>query len=328
MASSVTHDYFSIDVYNKLNNKIKKKLRPSINDFKCFAQGPDPYFFFDFHLSKRSKKIYEIDNAMQHFNVNDHFISLINYINEKNYYSNSQVMSYLYGQICHFVLDSTVHPFIVFNSGIYDEKNYKTYKYNGLHEEMEYFIDIYLISKREKISPRKYKVYKHILNISKFNDELRDLIDVVTKKVYGFDNVSDIYYKSIRDMKKFYFVFNYDRYGIKKFIYKIMDFFCKNKMVRKEELSFFVNPGSKLYYLNKDRNTWNHPCNKEEKYNFSFEDLYDISISKAISLIETIDKMLEKKIIDNKKLKLLIGNLDYGTGKDCNLNLEFKYFKF
>lgn len=328
MASSVTHDYFSVDVYNNLNKNVKNKLLSHIDDFKCFAQGPDPYFFFDFHLSKKAKDIFEINRAMQHSHINKHFISLINYINKKNYYSNSQVIAYLYGQICHFILDSNIHPFVVYNTGRYNEKDYKTYKYNGLHEEMEYFIDIYLISKREKISPRKFKVYKHILNISKFNDELKDLIDTVTKDVYGFDNVSKVYYKSIRDMKKFYYVFNYDRFGIKKRIYKIMDLVCKNKVVRKEELSFCVDPNSKLYYLNNDRNYWIHPCDNKEKYNLSFDDLYNISINKATNLIETIDKMLEKKEINVKKLEKLIGNLDYGTGKDCDLNLKFKYFIF
>lgn len=328
MASSVTHDYFSMDVYSKLDDKIKKKLDSNINDYKCFAQGPDPYFFYDFHLSKKAKEIFKIDSAMQHSFVNKHFISLVNYINEKNYYSNSQVMAYLYGQICHFVLDSTVHPFIVYNTGIYDESDKLTYKYNGLHEEMEYYIDIYLIWKREGITPRKYKVYKNILNISKFNDELKDLIDNVTKDVYNFDNVSQIYYKSIKDMKKFYYVFNYDKFGIKKLVYKIMDIVCQNRLVKKEELSFFVDPNSKIYYLNNERKIWNHPCASNEKYDLSFFDLYNTAIDRATNLIEIIDKMLYNKSIDNNKLEKHIGNLDYGTGKDCKLKLKFKYFKF
>jgi len=328
MASSVTHNYFSVDVYNKLSDNIKKKLSSNINDYKCFAQGPDSYFFYDFHLSKKSAEIFKIDSAMQHSHVNNHFITLINYINKKNYYTNSQVMSYLYGQICHFVLDSTVHPFVIYNTGIYDENDKATYKYNGLHEEMEYFIDIYLIWKREKIIPRKYKIYKKILNISKFNNELKDLIDNVSKDVYNFDNVSEIYYKSIKDMNKFYYGFNYDRYGIKKLVYKFMDFICQNKLIRKEELSFCVDPNSKHYYLNNNKKIWNHPCDKNEKYNLSFFDLYDKAVDKTISLIEIIDKMLYNKSIDNDILEKLIGNLDYGTGKDCDLNLEYKYFKF
>ena len=28
------------------------------------------------------------------------------------------------------------------------------------------------------------------------------------------------------------------------------------------------------------------------------------------------------------KQSILLNNLNYGTGKDCNSNLEYKYFKF
>ncbi len=51
---------------------------------------------------------------MQHSLVNKHFVTLINYINKMNYNDNVMVMSYLYGQICHFILDSTIHPFLLY----------------------------------------------------------------------------------------------------------------------------------------------------------------------------------------------------------------------
>lgn len=328
MPSSVTHDYFCKDVYDKCNKNIKRKLKDNMIFFRVFGQGPDPYFFYDFHLSRKSKDVHKINKAMQHSKVDKHFIKLINYINEKDYYSNGQVMAYLYGQICHFALDSTVHPYIIYSTGRYDEKKPSTYKYNGLHEEMEYYIDCYLIYQREKISPRKYKVYKELFNIGKFNSEIRATIDKVMKDVYGFDDVSNIYYKSIMDMKKFYYIFNYDRFGIKKFVYSIMDLVCGNKCVKKKELSFFVVPNSKIYYLNNDKNTWNHPCNINEQYNLSFTELYNKAIKKATSIIQDVDKMLNNKSIDNERLKKLFGNLHYGTGKDCDLNLEYKYFKF
>ena len=106
MPSSVTHSYFSVDVYNRIDKNIKNKLKNNIEDLKTFSQGPDPYFFYDFHLTKRSKEIYKINYSMHHKKINDYFLSLINYINDKKYYSNGQVMAYLYGHICHFVLDS------------------------------------------------------------------------------------------------------------------------------------------------------------------------------------------------------------------------------
>ncbi len=328
MPSSVTHSYFATDVFEKCNKNVKNKLKNYINYLKVFGQGPDPYFFYDLHLTNKSKKIYEINKSMQHTNINKHFIKLINYINEKNYYYNGQVMAYLYGQICHFVLDTTVHPYIIYSTGIYDSKDSSTFKYNGKHEEMEYYIDCYLIFQREKILPRKYKVYKNLFNIDKFNNELENCITDVIKDVYGYDNVGKIYYKSIMDMKKFYHIFNYDRLGIKKCIYYIMDFVCRNKCVKKKELSFNVNPESKLFYLNNDNNYWNNPCDITEKYNFSFTKLYFLALTKAVNIINNVDNMLRNNEIDNKKIEELFGNLHYGTGKDCDKDFYYSYFKF
>ena len=328
MPSSVTHYFFSSDVYDKLNKKIKEKISPCLGEYKIFSQGPDSYFFYNFHLTKKAKKVQKINIAMQHSHVNEHFLFLINYINQKKYYSNSMVMGYLYGQICHFVLDTMCHPFIIFNTGIYDIEDNMTYKYNGLHEEMEYYIDCYLIYVREKILPKKYKAYKKLFVNIKFNNEIKDLINNVTFNVYGFSNVSKIYLKSIKNMKTFYHIFNYDRFGIKKKVYRIMDKVCGNKIIRKEELSFNIDPMSKLFYLNNEKNTWYHPCNKKESYNYSFLELYKISINKAVNIINEIDKMLKKGEINNDKIKTLFGNLDYGKGKDCDLNVDYKYFKF
>ena len=319
MPSSVTHSYFCEDVLSKCNNYVKNKLINHINYLKVFGQGPDPYFFYDFHLTNRSKDIHKI---------NKHFVKLINYINDNEYYSNAEVMTYLYGQICHYTLDTTVHPYIIYSTGIYDEDNPETFKYNGLHEEMEYYIDCYLINRRENIHPKKYKVYKEIFNIDKFGKELNLCIDSVIKEVYGFDNAAKIYYKSIMDMKKFYYVFNYDRFGIKKLVYSAMDLICGNKCVKKKELSFNIDPNSKLFYLNNEKNTWNNSCDINDKYNYSFDELYNIAIDKAVNIISNVDDMLKQRKIVNKKIEDLFGNKHYGTGMDCDKDYYYRYFKF
>lgn len=328
MPSSVTHGYFSIDVFDKCNKNVKNKLKNYLNYLKVFGQGPDPYFFYDFHLTKRSKKIYEINRSMQHTKINKHFVKLINYINDKEYYSNGQVMAYLYGQICHFVLDTTAHPYIIYSTGIYDNKNSSTFKYNGKHEEMEYYIDCYLIYQREKMLPKNYKVYKKLFNIDKFNDDLKSCITNVIKDVYGYDNAGEIYYKSIIDMKKFYYVFNYDRFGVKKCVYSIMDFVCGNRCVKKKELSFNIDPNGKLFYLNNDKQSWNNPCDINDKSNLSFNELYSFALERAVNIINDIDNMLKNKSVDNKKIEELFGNLHYGTGKDCDKDFYYRYFKY
>lgn len=328
MPSSCTHNYFSIDVFNNLDKRERKVIDPCYNEYRMFAQGPDPYFFYNFHLLSKSKEIFKINSAMQHSHINDHFTSLINHINDKKYYSDSMVMAYLYGQICHYSLDTMCHPYIIYYAGSYNSKKKSTYKYNGLHEEMEYFIDCYLINKREGISPKKYKTYKELFSDIKFNDALIDTINTVTNKVYGFSDVSSIYYKSLKDMKKFYHVFNYDRFGIKKAIYSIIDTICGNRLIRKKELSFHIDPDSKIYYLNIEKKIWYHPCTRRESYDYSFKELYDMAAVKATNIIREINKMLKSGIINNKKIELLFNDLDYGTGKDWHLNLDYNFFRF
>lgn len=328
MPSSATHAYFAKDVLEKLDDSISNKINNELSMYKIFSQGPDPYNFYDLRLSPRAKKSIKINKALQHTKVNEHFINLINYINDNNFYNDNMVIAYLYGEICHFVLDSTAHPFVIYNTGRYNEHDKNSYKYNGLHEDMEYYIDIYLIWKREKILPKKYKVYKKLFNIKKFSDNLDKTINDVNKKVYGFDNTSKIYFKAINDMKKFYYIFNYDPIGIKKFFYSLLDFICPNSFVKKKELSFNVIPYKKIYYLNEERNIWNNPCDINETYDYSFAILYNLAIKKAVNIITNIDNMLNKKNINNKKIEELFGNKDYSTGKDCDLDLECKYFRF
>ena len=128
MPSSMTHTYFGIDVYNKLNKTSKNKIKDNIEYFKLFTQGSDPFMFYHFFIGEKAKKIAKIQYMMHTTKTREFFISTINYIHNNNLKDNSIIMSYLYGQICHFVLDSTVHPYIIYNTGMYDEKKNSTYK--------------------------------------------------------------------------------------------------------------------------------------------------------------------------------------------------------
>ena len=40
------------------------------------------------------------------------------------------------------------------------------------------------------------------------------------------------------------------------------------------------------------------------------------------------NRIINDKKIDNKRIEKLFGNLDYGTGMDCDLEMKYKYFKY
>ena len=328
MPSSMTHSYFAIDVYNKLNNLSKHKIDGYTNRLKTYALGTDPYMFYNLFIGKKNKKSSNIQKMNHTTKTKDYFVNMINYIINNNLENNKDIISYLYGSICHYFLDKTIHPFIFYKTGLFNKNDKTTYKYNGLHAEMEYYIDFYMIYNREKTIPKNYKFYKDIFNIDKLSIELSKMIDYIMKETYGVDNSASIYIKSLKHMYIFNKIFNYDKTGIKKKFYKLIDYIQPNKFIRKEELSFNIEYNKKIHYLNLDKKEWNHPCNINESYNYSFIELYMIALNKCVDCINNIIIMINNKKIDNKIINKYFDNSSYLTGKDCNDNKKIQYFEF
>ena len=140
MAGTITHAYFAMDVFNKLDNNIKKNLSNYQNNLRTFAQGHD---IFDFTSG---------DGHLFHTkNTDKFFINLIKYTKEKELYNNGEILSFIYGYICHYVLDKNIHPYVIYISGAYDKNRKKeTKKYRCKHAEMETFLDCYMVKIKEK----------------------------------------------------------------------------------------------------------------------------------------------------------------------------------
>lgn len=326
MPSSMTHNYFMQDIYNKLEKKLKEKI--VLEDAKTFAQGPDIFYFYNMCLGKKSKMYRKNGNYMHKHNVNLYFNNIIKYIKENNLINNKQCLSFLYGSVAHHILDSTVHPFVFYKTGIFKKGNPSTYKYSGLHQEMEYYLDAYMIFQNEKKEAKDFKMYKHMLNNNKLEDNTLNLIGNTIEETYDFENMDKIYEKCIKDMKLFYKLFNYDHFGIKKFLYTLTDFLTPKKFIRKKKFSFYLTHKSKKHYLNLEKNEWNHPIDIYETYNYSFIELYIIAIDKTLNIIKEIDKLLQDNKLNTNKINNLFQNISYTTGKDCEDKRTMKYFEF
>jgi len=326
MPSSMTHNYFMRDVYNKLDKIIRNKI--VLEDAKTFSQGPDIFYFYNMCIGKKSKNYRNQGNYMHKHKVNLYFKNMISYILNNNLQNDSQCVSFLYGSIAHFVLDSIVHPFVFYKTGVFVKGKPETYKYNGLHQEMEYYLDAYMIFQNEKQEAKDFKMYNYLLNNDKISDNTINMIETVIKHNYVYTNMGKIYEKCIKDMKKFYKIFNYDHYGIKKFAYSLLDIITPKKFIRKKKFSFYLTHNEKKHYLNLDKNEWNHPCSLYERYNYSFIELYVIAIDKACNIIKEVNDILDSDRIDNNKIENLFNNLSYTTGKDCDNSLKMRYFEF
>lgn len=326
MAGTITHAYFALDLYDRLSIRSKELLVDYKEDLKFFAQNTNVLFFYNLTNSKSSKLIREFGYRSQKNKVNEFFSTLINYIKYNGHQYHPQVMAYLYGMLSHYVLDTTMNPYIIYKTGKFNKNDKSTYKYNNLCSEMESYFDNYLLTIRDGINPHKFKCHQFCFNVDSFDSNLIEVMDFTYKEVFNINNFHEYYFKSGKQMKRFYKKFRYDPIGIKKIFYHFIDKISPDYKLRKVPLSYHIDKKNKKEFLNLEHKTWYNPTDKRTKSNESLLELYTKALSKTSKMIQEVNQYLyyDKKI----NLKKVIGNLDYQTGKDCDKKRELKYFEF
>ena len=277
MAGSITHAYFSLDLYDKLSIRSKELLMYEKESLKVFSQGMDILFFYP----KKKNKMKEFSIYVKNNKVNEFFATLINYIKYNNHQYNPQVIAYLYGILSHYVLDSTINPYIIYKTGKYNKNNPDTYKYNMKHEELELMLDNYLTILRYNIKPYRFKSYELCFNIDHIDKALIEVMDFTYKEVFGIDNFHEYYFDAIKNAKKKNKKYRYDPIGIKKVGYGIHDLVFNKKHLRKVPLSYHNKIKNKVDLFNLEHKTWYNPTDKRTKSNESILIRLNISFLRA-----------------------------------------------
>lgn len=285
------YTFFSLDIYDRLSIKSKELLIDKKEYLKTFSLGNIPLSY-----NKKYKEFYEYFNNNK---VNKFLTTLINYIKYNNYMYNKQVMAYLYGMIINYGLSTNINPYIIYYGGVN--------KYNIVNNH----IDNFITRLKTNNNPYRFKGYKECFNIDYFDKELIEVINFTYKEVFKIDNFSKDYLESIKKMKRFYRIYRYDRFGIKKL------FYFKNRYLS-------LHTKSNDSYLNLNHNIWYNPTNKRVHSNMSFIELYLKSLHDTSNMINEINQYIyyDKKI----KLDKVLGNNSYITGRDINKEKELKFF--
>lgn len=323
MPATVVHAYFAQDLNDILPKEIKNKL--DVNRLKTFGQSTDSLMFYNLFSILPGKKIRDFQKYFHTNKTQDFFVNLINYIKENDYTEDIDVNSFLVGTICHYVLDSTVHPYIYYKTGYFNKNDKSTYKYNNVHTFMETFLDNDMIKRRESINPYKFNISKFSFDTSKFSNELNDTIKYTFKETFDVDNMDKIYYKSLKQMRNSIFIFRQDRYGIKKFFYKLADTFTSKRVFRFEAISYHYPLNDRHNFLNENHKLWRNPCDYSLTSEESFLDLYLRALKLAKVMICASFDYINGKDIELEKVFI---NKSYITGLDCELDKELKYFEF
>lgn len=156
MPSLYAHHAFGKKVFLGLPDNLKKIIRKYPDAFNAGLLGPDFLFFYRPFFCCHTNKL----GHSQHRESLDEFLEEIRPTIQKKG-KNCGEYAYLLGFICHFMLDSESHAFVI--------KKAKEPGYNHLVMEIEF--DRYLLKKDGK-NPFLYPAWKHI----KWNKETLDAI--------------------------------------------------------------------------------------------------------------------------------------------------------
>lgn len=322
MPATITHAFFAKDVYDILPNDIRKNL--DLSRCRMFAQSTDSLMFYNLFSPLPGKKIRDFQEYFHKNQSQEFFINLLRYTKD-NKIEDKDVFSFIMGFICHYALDTTMHPYIIYRTGIFKKNNPNTYKYNNVHTFMETFIDNDMVKRREKINPYKFDIGKFCFDTRDFSTNLNKTINYTFYNTFKIKDMADIYFKSLKQMKMSLILFRRDPYGIKKNIYKIADTFTSKKTFRFEAISYHYPLEDRHDFLNNNHRLWRNPIAYEMTSTESFVDLYLKAIKLAKVLVCASFDYLNNKDIDLEQIFL---NNSYVTGLNCSLKKELKYFDF
>ncbi|MBQ6497695.1 MAG: zinc dependent phospholipase C family protein [Bacilli bacterium] len=322
MPATITHAFFAKDVYDILPEEIVQKL--DIDRLRMFSQGVDSLMFYNLFSIFPGKEIRRFQGYFHNHTTQEFFVTLLKYIKDNNI-DDIDTYTFLVGFICHYALDSTIHPYVVYKTGRFNKKNPSTYKYNNVHAFMEAYIDNDMVRRRLKRNPYSFNFTKFCFDTKPFSSSLDKTIDYTFSHTFNRQDMSKIYYKSLKQMKWSLRIFRKDRFGVKKFIYQLVDTFTPRRCYRFEAISYHYPLKDYHNYLNNDHTLWRNPCIYDMTSTESFIDLY----LKAIQFAKELTyKSFDYLNNENINLKKVFTNISYVTGLDCDSNKQAQYFEF
>ena len=325
MPSLITHHVFSEDLYKKLDKTSIKKINDAKIIYNTFAQSHDYLFYCRFNISK-GKEMNELGHYAHKHDTQKYIINILKNIKQLSLEEDPNAIGYLYGVITHYILDSTCHPLIFYKGGAWNKDDKKTFKYRGEHNRIEKDLDAIYYKKKYNKEYKYCNITKDIIKNPVFTNDLIKLINKTYKDTYDKDNIAYYYQKGIQYCKRVSTFIVNDRFGIKRLFYRLYDLITNKRFGMASCYSTHITKPN-LDWLNNDHKTWNNPCDIKKKYNESFEDLYNESIKKCLTIIKECNKYLDNKITLTE-VKKVIPNVSYSNGLLEKDYVPMRYFEY
>lgn len=288
MPALITHDFFGRDVYDRLFNLIGGS-RDEAEAFLLGNQGPDPLFYTVLSPSLRAHN--RLGHTMHNEKPSELIQAFKNSLSILNAAERPVGRAYALGFLCHYTLDSTMHPFVYFQEyRLCDAGEPGLSRADGseVHGVIESELDeLVLYGKREQ-TIADFNPSAEILKASDFALRvISKMYAYVALTVYGEIIPADLFAKAVKDFRVAQRLFYSPRGGKRAVIGKV------EQLVR--PFSFYRSMSHRPLELtesdfdNRNHEPWENPFTGEVR-TVGFWDLFDEALEKAQHNIDLFDR--------------------------------------
>lgn len=189
MPAVLTHDFFGKDAYGPAMETVDLITPDQRDAFILGNQGPDPLFYLQ--IAPRRWDLYKrLGSTMHHDAPSTLMLCLRRAVDDMPAEEQSVARAYAAGFVCHFLLDSSVHPLVYFwqegitGAGVDGLDNSDA---SIVHAEIERDLDEMVLWHKVHQTVETYRPYDHVLAA---RDQTLDIIGRLYAKT-GFSVLAD-----------------------------------------------------------------------------------------------------------------------------------------
>lgn len=248
------------------------------------AQGPDFLFFQIPFPWRKTRSLNALGRRMHKGDPSQVLAAIREY--SILHRSDNIVRSYLFGFLCHYSLDRTVHPFIYSQIAALHSQ-YPKSSDSFLHCQIESALDVIALRYENAELPTEFNLKKTLPKNPEVQQKIAEIYVFIFQKLYGSALGESSILQAQRDCR-FVVGLQNDRTGLKK------QFFQRFEKKHNKYLCscFFrgILEDGEFDYANILASPWNWPAESPNKRVESFLDLYELSVKESVQFMTQIYK--------------------------------------
>lgn len=309
MPNLITHKIFAEEVLQRLQNKsIQHIIQNNEQLYYIGSNGPDPLFFYGaapWNLFQENF-VSDIGNALHCGHVNTFYLSAIHQIQKQKHIEiKERMLTYLFGHICHWAIDSSTHPYIYYRTGDCTGMSL------NYHHRFESILDETVLRTYRNKTIKEF----HFPDICLFDTNMLQAIARIYVPV-----IKEIFHSNLRvyDIRKALQGWHaaqtwlYDPKHIKIDAWSVYESIHHNTW----QMSGNIVPNrneNDIDVMNENHVLWKHPCDDTLTSNTSFPDMFDAAINLAVDVIQTAYQCIHKQLPESS-ITSLLKDCAYDTG--------------